>query len=103
MSEATKMPQDPDQIVDVLAAAGVKRVYGVVGDYRKGLTEAIRRQGKIECVHVRNEEAGAMAAGAEAHLKNELAVCAGTCRPGKPVMSGRDDSLIDLARTNLRH
>jgi len=97
------MPQAPDQIVDVLAATGVMRVCGVVGDYLNGLTEAIRRQRKIEWVHARNEEAGAFAAGAEAYLKNELAVCAGGCGPGKPVMSGRDDSLIDLARTNLRH
>jgi len=97
------LPQAPDQIVDVVAAAGVKRVYGVVGDYRNGLTEAIQRQGKIEWVQARNEEAGAFAAGAEAHLTDELTVCAGSCGPGKPPMSGRDDSLIDLARTNLRH
>jgi hypothetical protein len=95
------LPQASDQIVDVLAAAGVKRVYGVVGNYLNGLTEAIRRQGKIEWVHMRNWEAGAFAAGAEAHLTDELAVCAGSCGPGKPAMSGRGDELIDLARTNL--
>jgi pyruvate dehydrogenase (quinone) len=71
-----------DQFVDTLAAAGVKRIYGVVGDSLNGLTDAIRRQGKIEWVHVRNEEAGAFAAGAEAHLTGELAVCAGSCGPG---------------------
>ncbi|HVH81230.1 MAG TPA: ubiquinone-dependent pyruvate dehydrogenase, partial [Stellaceae bacterium] len=65
-----------------LAAAGVKRIYGVVGDSLNGLTDAIRRQGKIEWVHVRNEEAGAFAAGAEAHMTGELAVCAGSCGPG---------------------
>ena len=56
------LPQAPDQIADVFAAAGVKQDYGVVGDCLNGLTEAIRRQGKIERVHVRNEEAGAFAA-----------------------------------------
>src|SRR5215469_2361086 len=71
-----------DQFAKTLAAVGVKRIYGVVGDSLNGLTDAIRRQGKIEWVHVRNEEAGAFAAGAEAHLTGELAVCAGSCGPG---------------------
>src|SRR3954447_11671003 len=71
-----------DQFVETLAAAEVKRIYGVVGDSLNGLTDAIRRQGKIEWVHVRNEEAGAFAAGAEAHLTGELTVCAGSCGPG---------------------
>jgi pyruvate dehydrogenase (quinone) len=71
-----------EQFAEILAAAGVKRVYGVVGDSLNGLTDAIRRQGKIEWMHVRNEEAGAFAAGAEAHLTGELAVCAGSCGPG---------------------
>jgi pyruvate dehydrogenase (quinone) len=70
------------QFAEILAAVGVKRIYGVVGDSLNGLTDAIRRQGKIEWVHVRNEEAGAFAAGAEAHLTGELAVCAGSCGPG---------------------
>ena len=71
-----------DQFADTLAAAGVKRIYGVVGDSLNGLTDAIRRQGKIQWIHVRNEEAGAFAAGADAHLTGELAVCAGSCGPG---------------------
>jgi thiamine pyrophosphate-dependent acetolactate synthase large subunit-like protein len=37
-----------DQFADTLAAAGVKRIYGVVGDSLNGLTDALRRQGKIE-------------------------------------------------------
>jgi pyruvate dehydrogenase (quinone) len=71
-----------DQFVATLAVAGVKRVYGIVGDSLNGLTDAIRRQGKIEWVHVRHEEVAAFAAGAEAHLTGELAVCAGSCGPG---------------------
>jgi pyruvate dehydrogenase (quinone) len=71
-----------DQFADTLAAAGVKRIYGIVGDSLNGITDAIRRQGKIEWVHVRHEEVGAFAAGAEAHLTGELAVCAGSCGPG---------------------
>ncbi len=71
-----------DQFVETLAAAGVKRVYGIVGDSLNGLTDSLRRQGKIEWVHVRHEEVAAFAAGAEAHLTGELAVCAGSCGPG---------------------
>jgi pyruvate dehydrogenase (quinone) len=71
-----------DQFAETLAVAGVKRIYGVVGDSLNGLTDSIRRQGKIEWMHVRNEEAGAFAAGAEAHLTGDLAVCAGSCGPG---------------------
>ena len=71
-----------DQFAETLALAGVKRIYGIVGDSLNGLTDSIRRQGKIEWVHVRHEEVAAFAAGAEAHLTGELAVCAGSCGPG---------------------
>jgi pyruvate dehydrogenase (quinone) len=71
-----------DQFAEILAAAGVKRIYGIVGDSLNGLTDALRRQGKIEWVHVRHEEVAAFAAGAEAHLTGELVVCAGSCGPG---------------------
>jgi pyruvate dehydrogenase (quinone) len=68
--------------VDVLAEAGVKRIYGVVGDSLNGITDSIRIKKNIDWVHVRHEEAGAFAAGAEAHLTGKLAVCAGSCGPG---------------------
>src|ERR1700740_3508845 len=71
-----------DQFAEILAAAGVRRIYGIVGDSLNGITDAIRRQGKIQWVHVRHEEVAAFAAGAEAHLTGELAVCAGSCGPG---------------------
>ena len=71
-----------DQFADILAAAGVRRMYGIVGDSLNGLTDAIRRQGKIEWVHVRHEEVAAFAAGADAHVTRSLAVCAGSCGPG---------------------
>jgi pyruvate dehydrogenase (quinone) len=71
-----------DQFAETLEAAGVKRVYGIVGDSLNGLTDALRRQRKIEWVHVRHEETAAFAAGAEAHLTGSLAVCAGSCGPG---------------------
>ena len=71
-----------DQFAETLAAAGVMRIYGVVGDSLNGLTDSLRRQAKIAWLHVRHEEVAAFAAGAEAHLTGELAVCAGSCGPG---------------------
>jgi len=71
-----------DQFAETLAMAGVKRIYGVVGDSLNGITDSIRRQGKIEWIHVRHEEVAAFAAGAEAQLTGTLAVCAGSCGPG---------------------
>src|SRR6059058_2857829 len=82
-SEGDIMPRIvADQFVETLAAAGVKRIYGIVGDSLNGLTDAVRRHGKIEWLHVRHEEVAAFAAGAEAHLTGELTVCAGSCGPG---------------------
>jgi thiamine pyrophosphate-dependent acetolactate synthase large subunit-like protein len=71
-----------DQFAETLAIAGVKRIYGIVGDSLNGLTDVFRRQGTIEWLHVRHEEVAAFAAGAEAHLTGELAVCTGSCGPG---------------------
>ena len=71
-----------DQMVETLAAAGVARIYGLVGDSLNGFTDSLRRQGKITWLHVRHEEVAAFAAGADAHLTGNLAVCAGSCGPG---------------------
>ncbi|WP_227370784.1 thiamine pyrophosphate-dependent enzyme [Halomonas sp. M20] len=68
-------------IVETLAQAGAKRCYGVVGDTINQFTDAIRRS-DLEWVHVRHEEVGGFAAGAEAYMTRELALCAGTCGPG---------------------
>ena len=68
--------------VEVLAAAGVERIYGVAGDSLNGITDSVRRRDGIEWVGVRHEETAAFAAGAEAALTGKLAVCAGSCGPG---------------------
>src|SRR6201981_1412998 len=77
-----KTQRAADLITDILYSAGVRRIYGVVGDSLNGITDAVRRRGDIEWIHTRHEEAAAFAAGAEAHLTGELAVCAGSCGPG---------------------
>src|SRR5579863_722974 len=71
-----------DYIALALASAGVKRIYGVVGDSLNGFTDALRRHGEIGWLHMRHEEGAAFAAGAEAHITGQLAVCAGSCGPG---------------------
>lgn len=71
-----------DLIVKTLQEAGVRRIFGVVGDSLNGLTEALRKQDSIDWVHVRHEEVAAFAASGEAQITGELAVCAGSCGPG---------------------
>ncbi|MGX1227651.1 thiamine pyrophosphate-dependent acetolactate synthase large subunit-like protein [Bradyrhizobium japonicum] len=71
-----------DLFVATLEQAGVKRIYGIVGDSLNGLTEALRRRGTIEWIHVRHEEVAAFAAAGEAEMTGSLAVCAGSCGPG---------------------
>ena len=68
-------------IVEVLEQSGVKRCYGIVGDTLNLFAENLDKS-SIEWVHVRHEEAGAFAAGAEALLTGELTACAGSCGPG---------------------
>ena len=71
-----------EQFVDVLVRAGVRRLYGVVGDSLNPVVDAVRRNKSIAWVHVRHEETAAFAAGAEAQLTGRLAACAGSCGPG---------------------
>jgi pyruvate dehydrogenase (quinone) len=71
-----------DQLVEMLVNAGIKRIYAVTGDSLNEVNDAVRREGSIQWVHVRHEEAGAYAAGAEAQLTGNLACCAGSSGPG---------------------
>lgn len=69
-------------LVEALVHAGVRRIYGVVGDSLNSIVDAVHHNKKIQWIHVRHEEAGAFAACAEAQLTGSLAVCAGSCGPG---------------------
>ncbi|MFH8448600.1 pyruvate dehydrogenase [Streptomyces fungicidicus] len=71
-----------EQFVDILTRAGVKRLYGVVGDSLNPVVDAVRRNSAIDWVHVRHEETAAFAAGAEAQITGRLGACAGSCGPG---------------------
>lgn len=69
-------------LAKTLENAGVKRIWGVTGDSLNGLSDSLNRMGTIEWMSTRHEEVAAFAAGAEAHVTGELAVCAGSCGPG---------------------
>jgi pyruvate dehydrogenase (quinone) len=86
-----------DQLIARLAEAGVERIYGVVGDSLNPVTDALRLNNKVKWIHVRNEEAGAFAAGAEAQLTGKLACCAGSCGPGNLHLI---NGLFDAHRSN---
>ncbi|MFC9600025.1 ubiquinone-dependent pyruvate dehydrogenase [Peribacillus butanolivorans] len=71
-----------DLLIDSLLNAGVKRIYGIVGDSLNAVLDSIRRSGKIDWISVRHEEVAAFAAGSDALLSNSIAVCAGSSGPG---------------------
>src|SRR5690349_21175890 len=71
-----------DYLAKTLAAAGVKRIWGVTGDSLNGLAFSLDQVGSIRWMHTRHEEAAAFAAGADAAASGQLAVCAGSCGPG---------------------
>ena len=70
-----------DHLVEMLVAAGVKRIYAVTGDSLNPVNDAVRRDGRIQWIHVRHEEAGAYAASMEAEL-NGIGCCMGSSGPG---------------------
>ncbi|USI73902.1 ubiquinone-dependent pyruvate dehydrogenase [Sphingomonas morindae] len=71
-----------DLLIEALHQSGVRRIYGIVGDSLNGMTEALRKREDMAWIHTRHEEVAAFAAGADAHLTGDLAVCAGSCGPG---------------------
>ncbi len=87
-----------DQMVACLAAAGVERIYGIVGDSLNGFTDSLRRHGGIRWLHTRHEEVAAFAAAGDAHVTGKLAVCAGSCGPGNLHLI---NGLFDCHRSRL--
>ncbi|MCF9046741.1 thiamine pyrophosphate-dependent enzyme [Acinetobacter nectaris] len=70
-----------DIIVEILQDAGVERCYGIVGDTLNHITNSIAKS-HIEWIHVRHEEVGGFAAGADSLMSGKLTACAGSCGPG---------------------
>jgi pyruvate dehydrogenase (quinone) len=75
-----------DLLWEMLANAGVKRCYGIVGDALNPVIDGLRRNGKIECIHVRHEEYGAFAAVAEANQ----------------VWNGKAEDVVKTIKRNVR-
>jgi pyruvate dehydrogenase (quinone) len=71
-----------DVMWEMLAKAGVKRCYGIVGDALNPTIDALRRNGEIEFIHVRHEEYGVFAAVAEAYFTGSPVAVCGTAGPG---------------------
>lgn len=71
-----------DVVIDVLANAGAKRIYGVTGDALNGFVDALRMDGRLEWIGVRHEESAAFAAYADSEITGGLGVCAGSVGPG---------------------
>jgi pyruvate oxidase len=87
-----------DVILEVLADAGVKFIFGIPGGVINSMVDSIRRQDRIQMIHVRHEETGAFAASAQAKLSGNLAVCMGTSGPGAVhLLNGLYDAKLDHA------
>jgi pyruvate dehydrogenase (quinone) len=71
-----------DLLIDSLLQAGVKRIYGIVGDSLNAVLDSVRGSGRIEWIGVRHEEVAAFAAGSDSILSDSIAVCAGSSGPG---------------------
>lgn len=97
MENTSKKLSVAEQVVDQLASAGVERLYAITGDSLNALTDAISKDGRIKFIHVRNEEAAAFAASAEAQLTGKLAACAGSSGPGHIHLI---NGLYDAQRSN---
>src|SRR5271167_5167910 len=76
------MAKVADVMWAMLAKAGVKRCYGIVGDALNPVIDGLRRNGEIEFIHVRHEEYGVFAAVADAYFTGDPVAVCGTAGPG---------------------
>ena len=85
-----------EYLVEALEKAGVQRVYGVVGDSLNGFTDAMRRRKSIDWIHMRHEEAAAFAAGAEAHLRENLRAIGMALYSAGAILHGRGGDVWEM-------
>ncbi len=93
------MPTTSELIIDRLLEWGIDTYYGLAGDGINGFFEALRlRREKIRFVHVRHEEAGALAAVGYAKFTGRPAVCVSTAGPGAiHMLNGLYDAKLEGA------
>ena len=97
-TERRTMATVAEHLVHQLEEAGVRHIYGIVGDSLNPVVDAVRRSKQISWIHVRHEETAAFAAAAEAEVTGKLAVCAGSCGPGNLHLI---NGLFDANRSHL--
>ena len=71
-----------EAILDVLAEAGARDIFGVVGDVINPFVLAAIKDPRFRWITVRHEEHAGYAAAAQAQLTGRIGVCAGTSGPG---------------------
>ena len=88
-----------DALVERLMEWDVDTIFGLPGDGINGLMEALRtRHGALTYIHVRHEEAAAMAAVGYAKFTGKLGVCFSTAGPGAVhLMNGLLDARVEQA------
>lgn len=87
-----------DVLIKILAAYGVRHLYGIAGDAINDVLDAVRRQDEVAFIGVRHEESGAFAASAQAKLTGQLCACVGTAGPGAiHLLNGLYDARLDHA------
>jgi len=70
-------------LVEMMLEAGVRNIYGIVGDSANPIIDEIRKtEGRLNFVNVRNEEAGAFSAGADAQVSGNPVAVIGSAGPG---------------------
>jgi len=71
-----------DCLLDALADAGAKDVFGVTGDVINPFVDAVTKDDRFNWFTVRHEEHAGYAAAAQSELNGKIGVCAGTAGPG---------------------
>ena len=69
-------------LLDILADAGARDIFGVTGDALNSFLEAIRTDDRFRWIGVRHEEHAGYAAYAQSEITGSIGVCAGTTGPG---------------------
>lgn len=72
-----------DAVLKVIESWGVDHIYGYPGGSFDSTMNALHnQQDQIKFIQVRHEEAGALAAAADAKLSGQIGVCFGSAGPG---------------------
>jgi len=89
-------------LVNLMIRCGVRNIYGIVGDSANPVIDAIRKSdGKLRFITVRNEEAGAFAAGADSQVSGCPTAVIGSSGPGSHGGRGERNRLCQCVSGSL--